>query len=501
VQVAIAKTGPIRTVLTYSGAIQASQQVNVTPRATGQIASIAANVGQAVSAGDTLATLDAGTLPAQVQQASANLQSANARLAQMLGGGRAEDITAAQAAYDAAQAKYEQFLNPSALDIATAEAAVTTAQAALDAANGAITTAWVTERGAVSAFCNASNGQGLPCGGGVEIPLTDATVTTLQDLIESSIAYLPTTLAGAAGIDLINADLAYRAALRAVKPAEEALSLASARLAALRNPLPADVAAQKAAAEAARTTLAKVQQPYTDADILGQRAAVAQAQAALAIARTNLDQTIVTAPFDGTIAQRLLDVGASASPATPLFVLTGGPVEVHVSVDEARIGQIRPGLEAELSVPSFPGKVFKGKVATVAPAGDARAHTFDVKLEITDPDSPLRAGMFAEVGIVAAQKAEAVLIPNAAVLQQLRGATVFVVIDGKATQRTVTVGITDETNAEITAGVKAGEEVVVVGQNALRDGQAVRVTTPAGGSPAPTGATQPRPADRTPRAA
>ena len=69
VQVTAAKTGAIRSVLTYSGAIQSSQQVSLAPRLAGQLASVKVDVGTAVKAGDVLATLDPGTLPAQLQQA------------------------------------------------------------------------------------------------------------------------------------------------------------------------------------------------------------------------------------------------------------------------------------------------------------------------------------------------------------------------------------------------------------------------------------------------
>jgi HlyD family secretion protein len=102
VQVLQVKPGPIRTMLTYSGAVQPSQQVNVSPRVAGQLVSLNAEVGTFVRAGDRLGTLDAGSLPAQLQQAQASLQSAQARLAIVLSGSRPTDVAAAQAAYDAA---------------------------------------------------------------------------------------------------------------------------------------------------------------------------------------------------------------------------------------------------------------------------------------------------------------------------------------------------------------------------------------------------------------
>ncbi|MGE3856768.1 MAG: biotin/lipoyl-binding protein, partial [Dehalococcoidia bacterium] len=132
VQVTAAKTGAIRTVLTYSGSIQATQQVSLAPRLAGQLASINVEVGQAVRPGDVLATLDQGTLPAQLQQAQAALASAQARLQLMLDGPRAADVAAAEAALAAAEARLKQLLNPSPADLSTAQSTLRTSEVALE---------------------------------------------------------------------------------------------------------------------------------------------------------------------------------------------------------------------------------------------------------------------------------------------------------------------------------------------------------------------------------
>ena len=134
VQVTAARSGSIRSVLTYSGAIQAAQQVNVSPRSAGQLTSLKVEVGSEVKTGDPVATLDTGTLPAQVQQAQASLASAQARLDYMLQGSREVDIIAAQAAYDAAQTRLNQLLKPSEADIAAAQSVVATAQTSYETA-------------------------------------------------------------------------------------------------------------------------------------------------------------------------------------------------------------------------------------------------------------------------------------------------------------------------------------------------------------------------------
>src|SRR5437870_2275365 len=81
-----------------------------------------------------------------------------------------------------------------------------------------------------------------------------------------------------------------------------------------------------------------------------------------------------------------------------------------------------------------------------SPTGDARAHTFDVKVMADDPEGQLKPGMFAQVAIVTAQRNDALLVPNAAVIQQGPSARVFVVANGKAAARPVKVGVSDATN-------------------------------------------------------
>lgn len=499
VQVLQMRPAPIRNVVTYSGAIQASRQVNIAPRAAGQIQTLRVDVGSVVKAGDVLAQVDPTTLPAQVQQAQAALLSAQARLDLVLAGAKPVDVTAAQASLDSAQTALNQLLNPTATDVTAAESAVATAQSAASNTETAVGGSQATLLGHISTICTSWGGFGLPCGN-IVIPLssaiTDAVANTLTTHI-GTIGSTPATNAAA----VLQSNASYITALNNIVSARQVLLAAQARRDALRSPAPAAVAAQRSTVEQARSTLATRQAPYTDADAESARAAVAQAQAQLTIAQTNFAQTTVTAPFNGIVAQKLLDVGATVTTQTPIFVLISQTLESHLMVDEARIGQIRTGMDAELTVPAFPGKTFRAKVANTAPLGDARAHTFDVKVLVEDPDGQLKAGMFAQLGIILAQRTDAIQLPVAAIVQQGQNSRVFAVVDGKAVARTVRLGVTDGANTEILDGVAAGDSIVVFGQNTLRDGQAVLIATPptgpgggAPGGPRPQGSGTPGPA-------
>lgn len=488
VQVTAARSGAIRTVLTYSGSIQATQQVSLAPRLAGQLASINVQVGQSVKPGDVLATLDQGTLPAQLQQAQAGLASAQARLQLMLDGPRAADVAAAEAALAAAEAKLKQLLNPSPADLSSAQSTLRTSEISLNNAKVTVSTSKNSLSAALSTYCNVFNAVIVKCESPLPIPQAD--LDGLQQHIASNSIYA-LSIGGTTGTALITANNTYVTALNNLQSAEAAYKAAQDRYGLVLQPSPTDVAAQRSVVEAARATLDNRRLPYTDADIAGARASVATALAAVAAARTSVEQTSVIAPFEGIIAQRLLEVGATVSPQSPVFVIVAKGVESHLTVDEARIGLVKVGMETELTVPAFPDKVFKGRVGTIAPLGDARAHTFDVTVYAEDPQNQLKPGMFAQVNVVAATKANAILVPTAAIVQQGNASRVFVIANGKATAKTVKTGIADAKDTEITEGVAAGDQVVVVGQNVLRDGQAVAVSTPGagGGGARPAGGT------------
>jgi RND family efflux transporter MFP subunit len=151
------------------------------------------------------------------------------------------------------------------------------------------------------------------------------------------------------------------------------------------------------------------------------------------------------------------------------------------------VAQVHPGLNVQLAVPAYPGENFPAQVVTLAPSGDPRAHTFDAKIVPTTQDPRLLPGMFAQVQIIASQKPDAILVPREAIVQQGTTPTVFVNNNGKAEQRQVQTGLSDNTNIEIVSGLAPGEQVVIVGQNSLHDGTPIQVVngTPGQGGQGP----------------
>jgi multidrug efflux pump subunit AcrA (membrane-fusion protein) len=194
-------------------------------------------------------------------------------------------------------------------------------------------------------------------------------------------------------------------------------------------------------------------------------------QAGLKFANAEVASTI-----DGVVKSVLTEVGATVSPAAPLFqVVDLDTVEVAVEVPEKRLGRIREGLPVELSVLSYPGRVFHGTVSRLSPVLDPVSRTMEVRVRIDNPAQVLKPGMFAEARLLLRQEQQIVRIPLAALVDRPEGQVAFVVREGRARQVAVRAAFVQENVAAVESGVSAGDRVVVVGQQNLNDGDEVTV--------------------------
>jgi HlyD family secretion protein len=424
---------------------------------------------------------DSGVASSQQQ-----LQAAQSSLQQLLAGGPPATRAQLQSTLTSAQEKLKTDNARLAAERGTIASQTATAQSNLTAANEKLKT----DQSKLDALRNGTftsqqaSAQSTLVAAQLKLKADqaklDALVNGTQDMqlaqLQSALEAAQTKLTSdQAKLDVINSGATpedQRQARAAVLQAQQALVKAQAPGGST------DLAQQQSVIDQMVAQLASKQDAYTDSDLQAAVATVAQSEAGVALAQANLDQTTVTAPFDGVVASKLLVPGAFATPQSPIMTVTSGSVEVHVTVEEARLAQVQPGLNVNLSVPAYPGVTFPATIVSVAPAGDTRAHTFDAKIVPTTPDGRLLPGMFAQVQVVAQQKSDALLVPKEAVVQQGNNQVVFVNDNGKASQRQVQVGITDDKSSEILSGINPGEQVVVVGQTGLRDGVPIRVVAP-----------------------
>jgi membrane fusion protein (multidrug efflux system) len=210
------------------------------------------------------------------------------------------------------------------------------------------------------------------------------------------------------------------------------------------------------------------------------------AKASWELARLQLSYTEIRSPIAGTVTQRLdlVKVGNTVTPVggviesadSSLFVVEDlDTLILRVNVPERELSKLSVGQPAELSFDAVPGRTFRGEIALISPSIDPATATFSVRIRVTETGGLLRPGMFARVAIVYERKPDALQIPRTALLDTDGQPKVFVVKDGKAAERAVKLGLSNGGWIEVTEGLTDGEQVVVVGQGAVKPGAAVRV--------------------------
>ena len=199
------------------------------------------------------------------------------------------------------------------------------------------------------------------------------------------------------------------------------------------------------------------------------------ARATLRLARLELSYGNVTAPISGVIATRSIKLGNLVQINTPVFTIVDtSRLEATLNAPEREIETLKAGQAVQLTVDALPGKVFDGRIDRVAPVVDSGSGTFRV-VSAFDGGGLLQPGMFGRIRINYDQRANALVIPRNALLEDGGAPSAYVVRDSKASRITLTLGYTDGQWVEIREGLAEGEQVVVAGKAALREGSAVQV--------------------------
>lgn len=203
------------------------------------------------------------------------------------------------------------------------------------------------------------------------------------------------------------------------------------------------------------------------------RAEVKAAEAADAIARLNLERSLVKAPFDGAVAERIAGVGDYVAVGTPIIRLVKtDPLRLRLEVPERESSVVRVGQVVRVTVEGDTN-IYSGRLARIAPAIREADRTLQVEADVPNQGG-LRAGLFVRSDIIVDEKEEAVSVPTNAIITFAGIEKVVVVKDGKAAEKTVATGRRGAGWVEIISGLGAGEAVVLEPAG-LRTGQAVSI--------------------------
>jgi membrane fusion protein (multidrug efflux system) len=193
------------------------------------------------------------------------------------------------------------------------------------------------------------------------------------------------------------------------------------------------------------------------------------------LAKLELSYANVTAPISGVIAERSIKTGNFVQLNTPIFrIVDNSRLEAVLNVPERELATLKAGLPVQLQVDALPGRPFEGRVDRIAPVIDSGSGTFRVVCAF-DSGGLLQPGMFGRIKIDYDQRADAPVIPRAALLDGESNTAVFVVRNGKAVRTEIKTGYLDGEWVEVRGGLNANDRVVTAGKVALRDGTEVQV--------------------------
>lgn len=201
--------------------------------------------------------------------------------------------------------------------------------------------------------------------------------------------------------------------------------------------------------------------------------------------RINLGNTTVHSPVTGFVAKRFVDPGAFVTQNVQLLsVVDISIVRLIVNLVERDLSKVSVGAGGVVTVDAYPGEQFSGRVARVAPVLDPATRTAEMEIEIPNASGRLKPGMYARVRLISANKDNALVVPKAALVDAQGRRGVFMVRNGQAVFRGVTLGLEEPNRVEVVDGLAEGDEVVTTGASALRDGAKVLLASGrSGGGP------------------
>ena len=212
--------------------------------------------------------------------------------------------------------------------------------------------------------------------------------------------------------------------------------------------------------------------------IRSNQADIASAEAEIKRLKEDLSDTVVRAPFDGVIGERVVEVGDQVVPNQRLFtVLDVSTVKVIACIPSEEISRMKPGSSVQITTSAYPDMMFKGRVTYIHPEADPRNRTFSVEVHAKNEKVPmLLPGMFSRVRIPVLTLQAALMVPRDVLLEDERGSHVYVADTSErvARRRDVVVGDRGQEEAIILSGLTPGDVLIVRGQELLHEGAAIQ---------------------------
>jgi membrane fusion protein (multidrug efflux system) len=242
----------------------------------------------------------------------------------------------------------------------------------------------------------------------------------------------------------------------------------------------------------AEETLKMLKSGPTPTKLAVQEAVVEEKAARLDIAKAHLAECVIVAPFAATITKVHVRPGDLASPKAPLVeIIDAASIVLRFAVPEAHATVVHKGMPLKVTLDTYPGRAFSGQVVRVYPELDPTMRTRTVEAVIEDSVNPV-PHTFARLTLELQAAENVIVVPIEAIRATPKGGRVlFVIKEGRAVRRKVKLGIEGKKRVQVISGLEPGEQVVIAGNERLKDGVPVRIAGkgkgPAGKPPGAVG--------------
>lgn len=432
--------GAIASTVSATGSIEPDDQASLIFRGVGMVNDVLVEVGQHVKNGQLLGQLDTTDL---------TLALANAKVAQEIASAQLSKLEAP----------------PDLMDIAAAQAAVEVAQAGVASAEAALASAQASYRNLFAGPTDAQEVINEAQLRQAEINLKQAqqAYNKIKDQPDSGMFPQAQQLEQAT----VNYEVAKAQAAKTVEPVNQAQQSQG-----LNQIAQAQSAIRQAQAQVvnARNNLDKLLEGPKEEDLTIARAQVKQAQLNVLQAENALANARLIAPIDGVVSQVNIKVGEIANNARPAVVLSDlSQFKMKVLVDEIDVRQVEVGQRVRLSVDALPGAEITGKVTDISPIASNinNVVAYEVTVVPDETEQPLRAGMSATAIITTADVDDVILAPNRLITvdRNTGEAYVFKMVNGEPVRQQVELGLRNERESQILAGLQNGDQIAFVTQS------------------------------------
>ncbi len=200
-------------------------------------------------------------------------------------------------------------------------------------------------------------------------------------------------------------------------------------------------------------------------------------EAEIDLVETQISKTNIISPFSGVVSLRNVSQGGYVSPSTMIASMQQiDPIKVEFSVPERYMGDIKEGTVVNYGVTNS-NEIYTAKVYAVDSKIDINTRTVKIRARSDNPGNALKPGAFARVEIILKTFKDAILIPSNAILTELEGEKVFVSENGKATSRSITTGIRNESMVQVIEGLAPKDTLLLTGLMSVQDGKPIEIKT------------------------